>query len=485
MSAPSPMSSARRPDVKNTRSALYLDLKTRVAGAEVRDMRTGITTHWRHALRQDAADRGLTLIEVMVAMVIFAVVAAGVVAGLSSALKTARLDKNRVAASNLAAREAEIVRNEFYASSTGPTTLAATPTVVNPHQFAGQTAGQPLKVDGVPYTVTRDVEWLPAGSGKTACDGGAAITYPTLSVTVTVSWPNMSGVNPVSTSTILTPKKGTLSSNLSFVGVKVLDASGLPASGLQVTLSGPGGTSNDNTSVDGCAVFSVNTTGTYNASMNTSGYVDFYGSTNPSKSVVVNAGTLSQLTFNYDKAARLDVTLQTATGYALPTARPGITLANTGLQPSGVRTLASSGVTTPITTLWPFPDGYTVWSGTCTASDPASQGGARSSAVVVSPGGSATTVANLTPVDIHAQRSSGVARTNATILAVPVPTTGCVSPETSLTLGVTNSTGDLKTSLPAGDWQIQVSGRTPSPSWPTLSDVHLEAGPMSVTAVTT
>jgi len=252
-----------------------------------------------------------------------------------------------------------------------------------------------------------------------------------------------------------------------------------------VTLSGPGGTSIDNTSVDGCAVFSVATTGSYNASMNTSGYVDFYGQTNPTKSVVVNAGTLSQLTFNYDQAARLDVTLQTDAGYALPTTRPGITLANTGLQPSGVRTLASSGVTTSITTLWPFPDGYTVWSGTCTAADPASQGGARTSAVVVAPGDTAATVARLTAVNIHAQRSTGVARASATILAVPVSTTGCVAPETSLTLGVTNATGDLKTSLPAGDWQIQVSGRTPSPSWPTLSDVRVEASPMSVTVVTT
>ena len=70
-------------------------------------------------------DRGLTLIEVLIAMVLFAVVAAAVVAGLS-ALKTARLDKNRVAAANLASREAEIARNEFYASAGGPTTLAAT-----------------------------------------------------------------------------------------------------------------------------------------------------------------------------------------------------------------------------------------------------------------------------------------------------------------------------------------------------------------------
>ena len=418
-------------------------------------------------------------------MVIFAIVAAGVVAGLSSALKTARLDKNRVAAANLAAREAEIVRNEFYASSTGPTTLAATSTVVNPHQFSGGAAGSPLEVDGVPYTVTRQVEWLPAGSGKTACDGGAAISYPTLSVTVEVTWPSMGEVQPVRTATILTPKKGTLASNLSFVAVKVLGSDGLPAAGERVTLSGPGGTSNDDTSSDGCAVFPVSTMGTYNASMNISGYVDFYGATNPTKSVVVNAGTLSQLTFNYDQAARLDVRLETEAGYALPTTLPGITLANTGLQPSGVRTQAAAGTTTTINTLWPFPDGYSVWAGTCTSSDPASAGGTRPDSLVVAPGSSATVVAELTAVNVKAQRSSGVARTGATIQAVPLSTTGCLSGDTILTLGVTDGTGNLKTSLPAGDWRIQVQGRTASPAWPTLVDVHPGVGPLSVTAVTT
>src|SRR4051812_32408670 len=86
-----------------------------------------------------ASDReaGLTLVELLWAMVIFGIVASATVAGLATALKTTRLDRNRVAASNLAARELEIVRNVFSSSGTGPTTIASTTLVTNPDPLAG------------------------------------------------------------------------------------------------------------------------------------------------------------------------------------------------------------------------------------------------------------------------------------------------------------------------------------------------------------
>jgi prepilin-type N-terminal cleavage/methylation domain-containing protein len=428
---------------------------------------------------------GLTMIEVIMAMVIFAMVAGAVVTGLASAMKTARTDKNRVAAANLAARELEITRNEFNSTAGSPAALAAQNQVVDPHPLPGGTAGSPLLVDGIPYTVTRNVEWLPAGSGKSACDGGAAITYPTLSVHVEVTWPVMGNVPPVETTTMMTPAKGTMASTMSFVGVKVLNNAGSPQSDLPVSITGPGGTYTDTTADDGCAVFALSTPGTYTASLNSGGYVDYYGTAAPTKTVVVAASTLSQLQFNYDRAATLTVGLTTQAGYALPTTLPGITLANTGLQPSGVRTQASSGTITTIPTLWPFTDGYSVWAGSCSQSDPATAGGTRSPAVVVNPGASGSTTASLAPVQVTVKNAAGVALANATVVAVPLSTTGCLTTETSLTLGVTNSTGLLMTSLPAGKWTLQVSGKSPSGSWPTTPSLLPTASPTTMTVVTT
>ncbi len=131
---------------------------------------------------------GFTMIELMVSMVILAMVSSAFAYGLQLALSVTQSDRARVQASNLAARELEIVRNEFGASKSAPTNLGAMSEATNPHALPGQTAGQPLDLDGTDFTVVRTVEWLPAGTGTSPCDGGSAVTYPSLGVNVRVSW---------------------------------------------------------------------------------------------------------------------------------------------------------------------------------------------------------------------------------------------------------------------------------------------------------
>jgi prepilin-type N-terminal cleavage/methylation domain-containing protein len=433
-------------------------------------------------------DAGLTLVELLMAMVIFAIVAGGALAGITAALKTTRGDKARIAASDLAARELEIVRNEFTASAAGPNTLAATLQVVDPHPLPGQTAGLPLIVDNNPYTVTRNVEWLPGGTGSSPCDGGTTVTYPSLGVTVTVTWPNMGNVQPVTSSTVLTPSKNTLNSSLGFVAVKITNAAGLALSGQAVSLTGPGGTFSDTTATDGCAVFATSTAGTYTASLNTTGYVDNYGNQSSSKTVPVTAGTLVQRAFSYDLAATLNVTMSTTSGWALPTSWPWLSLANTNLQPSGFLYKAASSPTTTVSPLWPATDGYTSWAGACQQTDPAASGGTRNAAVVIAPGGTATSTVTLPPVTVTVKKGL-VLQPGKTVVAYPVSTVGCTAVgtyENGLTLGVTNASGQLLTSLPFGAWTIKVSGASPSPTWPnTPVLLPTTVGTTLITAVTT
>jgi prepilin-type N-terminal cleavage/methylation domain-containing protein len=426
-------------------------------------------------------DAGLTLIELMFAMVIFAIVAGGALAGITAALKTTRGDKARIAASDLAARELEIVRNEFTASSSGPNNLAATLQVVNPHPLPGQTAGYPLTLDNQPFTVTRNVEWLPAGTGQSPCDGGSTVTYPSLGVTVTVTWPNMGNISPVTSSTVLTPSKNTLNSTLGFVAVKVSGADGVPQEDVVVSLTGPGGTFSDTTASDGCAVFATSTPGTYTTSLNTVGYVDNYGNQLASKTVPVTAGTLAQRSFSYDQAATLNVTMVTESGYALPTSFPNVSLANTNLQPLGFLYKVASSATTTITSLWPATDGYTSWAGQCQQADPAASGGTRAAAVVMTPGGTGASTVRLAPVTVTVTKLL-VAQSGKTVVAYPVNTTGCATTENPLTLGVTNALGILKTSLPAGAWVIKVSGST-SAAWPTTPVLLPSSGPTAIAVV--
>ena len=67
-------------------------------------------------------------------------------------------------------------------------------------------------MDSTPYTVVRNVEPLIAGTGVSPCDGGSAVEYPQYQVTVTVTWLNMANVKPVTSTTVLTPPKGSISS---------------------------------------------------------------------------------------------------------------------------------------------------------------------------------------------------------------------------------------------------------------------------------
>src|SRR6478735_7914418 len=83
-------------------------------------------------------DEGLSMVELLMAMLIFGIAASAIMGGFLTSLKSTRSDRNRIQASTLAARELEITRNEFFAQSGGgPDALAANDYLVNPHPLPG------------------------------------------------------------------------------------------------------------------------------------------------------------------------------------------------------------------------------------------------------------------------------------------------------------------------------------------------------------
>jgi type II secretory pathway pseudopilin PulG len=433
-----------------------------VKGTQIGDWRTRFDTNACRERDGDAphtqsGEDGLTIVELLVAMSIFTLVALSLAYTLQMALLSTRDDRNRVQAANLAARELEIVRNDFGATTTGPATLGATSTVTNPHPLPGGTSGQPLKIDGTYYTVVRHVEWLPGGTGTSPCDGGTAVRYPSLGVNVKVTWNAMHGTKAIESNTILTPPKGTLNTNMAFVAVKILGASGTGLGGVPVTLSGPGGSPVVVSADDGCAVFSLTTMGTYSASVGTAGYVTFDGQPSATKTgVTVTAGTLQQVNFSYDKSAALTAVFATDGVHALPSPLPGLTYFNQGLVPLGNRAAATAAISTTLSPLWPFSDGYAVWAGTCRQSDPTTQGHSRPTPVVILPGGTASEALELAPLNLDVTTTAGVPLVGYRVIATPHDPTGCTTPVATLTLGTTDATGHLLTSLPGGIWDLSV-----------------------------
>ncbi|NKY38400.1 type II secretion system protein [Cellulomonas septica] len=268
--------------------------------------------HLQPASAPQRVDAGFSLIELVVAMVILGTMSLAIIGVVLQSQAQSVVNRNRVAAANLAAREIDIVRDEFARSATAPMTVANAGTVVNPHNLPGQTVGAPLVVDGVSYTVRRDVAWSVVGNGQSACNGGSVVTYPTLRVTVSVTWPRMGSVKAVTSSTQLAPRKDDgVQGNAAFVAVRVSTAAGTPNPGRSVSVSSGSETRSAVTDASGCAVVQVNPaagTGTeYTARVVDPGYVDVSRTTSPAKAVgFVQRGRLNNgVQFTYDQAATM------------------------------------------------------------------------------------------------------------------------------------------------------------------------------------
>lgn len=470
--------------------------------------------------RREERDAGFSLLEGVVAALVLLVLSTAMIGLLIRELTTSRDGRERVAASTLAARELEITRNQFNQSTDNMKTIVNAGVATNPDPLNG-VAGSASVLNGVPYTITRSVEWLPVGNGASACDGGSLVTYPSVRVHVQVTWPNMGTTQPVVNDTLLTPVKSvTSSSSAGYLAVKVTDHLGQPNQGRRVTVSGPAGTFVDLTDGSGCAVFRLTTAGTYTYSLGEPGYVDYYGNPTPSNQQLISLGQLQVVPMTYDVAASLTPTFVTAAGYSLPVTLPPVTIANSGLQtnPQGTE---SFPVTNPngnnpaatLGSLWPFKDGYSVWGGDCVDSDPAASpsNGTRPAATVVAPGATASPQITLGPVTVKVVHPNGTPATNVQVAAVKTATTlttqqedpstpgfpvadtadntaGCNwAPETTqgsssspFVLGTTDSTGTLNTSVPYGSWHFQVVSPAVAKYLPTSTVVQ----PQQATAPT-
>lgn len=369
------------------------------------------------------SDRGVSLIEVVVAMVLLGILGTAVLAIVLQAQSQTVNNRARVAASNLAAREIDLVREQFMASDDGPLNLADEGVVTNPHSFGS--AGSPLVVDGTPYTVKRSVAWNVTGSGGSACEGGSLVRYPTMSVQVEVTWPGMGSTKPVVNTTQLAPPKGVgLSTTSSFVAVKVTNSQGQPNAGRSVTVfRTSGGESRSGlTDSTGCAVVEVEPaagSGTdYSARVQDAGHVDLGGDPAPVRNVGrIARGTLnSSVTVAYDRSVALRLRLVGGGATDADVNGSQVTVYKGGeyAGSSPMTTHVVSGLTTTVSGLW--PGDYAAFFGTDVPAEIAF--------VTAMPG---------TSIDIDVQLA--VARVtvtgqpaNSRVLVVPGVETSCTAP---------------------------------------------------------
>jgi prepilin-type N-terminal cleavage/methylation domain-containing protein len=402
-------------------------------------------------------EEGFTIIELMVALTIFAVVMTGVASMLGSTLITTGNNRNRSVAANVAAQEMEIVR--------------ATP-------FAQLPVGQVIStqiIDGVLFTVTRDSEWITQDANGGACDAASGEALAFLRIDVKVTWPIMSGVTPVTSQTVITPPVGAYDPNSGHIAVSVRDRDAAPQDAVPVTVTGPV-TKTQYTTSDGCAFFAYLPAGAYSVALSSAGFVDGQGNPSPSQVATVQVGATVPVEFDYDRASSLSLTLQAPGGGVPPDGLP-ITIGNTHLLPSGTKVVPGApGVSRLVPNLFPYLDGYQVWSGACGDADPEGQksdgsgpyypGASRDPALAVTPGAVTNGTVTLQKVRVYVEDQLGIPVVGAVVTISHLPDNVCASGGNFTLPGVTDLTGRLTTALPFGTWTFRVTGRSPQFSWP-------------------
>jgi prepilin-type N-terminal cleavage/methylation domain-containing protein len=434
-------------------------------GRRPKGIRVGKASRPPHA---DAdAEAGFSLVELMVALSIFAVVVAGVATGMDAAMDLARTNRQRSTAAYVAGQEIEKVRAAFSAD-------AATPAL-------GTSSSTTPAINGIAFTVTRTVSWTNPGSNPDACTAtgttpsGQVVAYKRVRVRVT--WPDMGGTQPVSSETLLTPP--TAGANLGHLVVTVADRNGAALTsqsvpGLSILRAASGTVPAETQPVtdDGCAVFTNLPAGNYQLTVQGTSYIDRQRVSPPTQTAGVQADAVTAIRFDIDRPASLTITGSvTPSTAAMPTGTR-VTLANTAMTGGTTSFAWTSGAT--VGPLYPFLNGYQAWAGGCTDADPTytGYGGSRDAALTVTPGATTTGTVRLVAQTVQVQR--GILRTPAAGEQVRAVHTGpgtCPAGNETLTFSATTALVDGKVTiaLPYGDWRIEVVGESRySTPWPVV-----------------
>jgi Tfp pilus assembly protein PilV len=302
-----------------------------------------------------SAEHGVTLVETLISAAILVIVLLAVLASLDAASHTTAVNRSRTVAAGLAERQLEKLRS---------LPAAALATYDEPPEQV--TSG------GAEYSVASKAEWVHDASGAPAsCESdGRRADYIRITSSVTS---NVLGkrVKPVEMTSIVAPRVGSFGANQGTLGVQIKNEAGAPVTNMPVTISGPV-TQSDATNQLGCAVFGHIAAGTYNVTVSQPGWVDVSGNQTITRPADVAAGTKQTVALQYAQAATVTVNFDTEVhGQKEGSKSDALTAANPGL-PTGSRIFkpGAAGASITASGLYPFPDGYSFFSGGCATSDP-------------------------------------------------------------------------------------------------------------------
>jgi prepilin-type N-terminal cleavage/methylation domain-containing protein len=408
------------------------------------------------------SDAGFSLVEMVVALMVFAIISLGVAYSMLAVLSSTRDTRGRQVAANLAAEEIDRAR--------------AVGSI-----FELEDDDRTVVVDNVTYTIDRQTEWKNSAGSDDSCGAGSGSLQFKI-VNVVVTWPGVAGETGVRADTVVAPSSKINDPAFGTIVVRVTDRYGIGVPGATVTAAPaavPEGAlaiegTIAPTDSDGCAFVLKAAEGSYDVKVSKAGYVDVDQRPTPSINVKVSKGTATSALVTYDLAATLNVTYASNfSGSVLVPSNLDVSLQTT----YGVALLTKASSYS----LFPFNSGYSVFTGqlagasnaapACSAIDPtlwpsATEGastiaGAAVPSVAVASGTSSTVAVPMGVVKIsNPSTSSGSWSTIRAQRVAPVAGSadpGCALiatvPEV-LTIGSLSRGSSVNVALPYGTWKI-------------------------------
>jgi Tfp pilus assembly protein PilE len=321
------------------------------------------------ALAHAARDTGDTMIEVVIAALIVALIAAATFTAFGAVSSISGAQRHQEQAAALAEQDEFRLRSlnsiELVASSPASGCTATTP-----GSYGNVCYTQTL--DGESYTVTSASKFVSASGGTSSCSQSGTGSADFIETSSKVTWNGSNdGRPPVIVHSLISPNAG---------GALILqdvDSNNNPLAGVTVTITGPSpstSTTTLTTDSSGCAVFSGLNGGIYNITESDTGYLTENGVTTQSQDVVAGE-SVTGTKFTWGSLGAITASFQTFVNSTTPTplAWDTFSLTDTGNAVSpepGPFGTVGVGATSLTSTQTVYPTTYTAWSGTCTQDDP-------------------------------------------------------------------------------------------------------------------
>lgn len=410
-------------------------------------------------LLRDARERddGFSIIEVLVAMTVFAMIAAGVAMGIASSLYLAHGSRSREVAIGLAQDAIDKARTSS-------------------NLFGVTDATDSLTRNGVDYSVKQTARWVPTSGTANACgSGGGPLAYKRVSMTISWTAGGRGATQSISMNSMVAPTTSVTAANLGTIVVSVSKVDGSGNQGVGVTIapnaSNPNGAAAitstiGQTDVTGCTYALNVKPGRYDVTLTKPGNIDDGTSSGslgaqtarPSTTVTVQTNQTSAANFNYDTALTVVPQWsdpdQSTTAFTPPTSSPvSLRRKTADYGPYAAGTTAQ---------VFPYADGYKAVPGTpatCLSVDPENWTTAKGPAVapraLAQP--QAGTNAVKAPVQIVTVKLAS--KTDNALTATTVAPAansgdpGCATPVTYTFTGLSNQTATI--ALPYGTYAFQ------------------------------